>query len=190
MESFEAKEIQIGIDAMIEQIKLNLDTFEGVKDFPYERDGNRINNPRFNLIRKFHVPTNYSIESEFMPDVAGRAKWVGKRIIINDELTSVESIKVLIHEWAHMRMHLKNNAVELEHAIKEVEAESVAFVVMALLGLTDDGEKTWNINDSLKYLISYIKQSEKSVDEIYKLSKKRIETTVNHILNKYLIGAY
>lgn len=89
-----------------------------------------------------------------------------------------------------MRMHLKNNAVELEHEIVEVEAESVAFIIMTLLGLTDDGEKTWNLNESLKYLIEHIKKSEKSVDEIYQFSKKRIQTTVNHILNKYLVCAY
>jgi hypothetical protein len=137
------------------------------------------------------VPTNYNIEFDFMPDAAGRAKWIGKRIILCDDLNNIESIKTLTHEWTHMRLHLKNNAVKVDHEIKEIEAESVAFIIVSLLGLTDDGSRDNNIiNQSLQYLIRYTKKTDKNISEIMKTSGKRIVTNVNHILNKYLVTAY
>lgn len=191
MKPFSKEEIKEVISHLQSEIEQNLTEFKGLSsDFPYERNQTRIEKPRFNIIKKFHVPMNYKIEIEFMPDCAGRAKWVGKRIILNDVLNDVESIKTLVHEWTHMRLHLTNNAVEIEHSLKEVEAESVAFVIMTLLGLLDDGQSEWNLNESLNYIIRYLKESGKTTKEIFKFSSKRIERNVDHILNKYLISAY
>jgi hypothetical protein len=195
MSPFNENEIMKVLNHLIKESETNINNEVSkqkiTNNFPYSRNEQRINKPRFNLIKRFHVPTNYSIEIEFMPDCAGRAKWVGKRIILNDVLNDIESIKTLTHEWGHMRMHLKNNAVKLDHEIKEIEAESVAFIIITLLGLLDDGNKDNNIiNQSLQYIIRYTKQSGKSIDEIMKTSKKRIFTAVNHILNKYLINVY
>lgn len=191
MKPFEEGEIKKALDQLIKQLELNFVEFKGITtDFPFERNQERIEKPRFNIIRKYHVPQSYNIEFEFMTDAAGRAKWVGKRIILTEGLSNVHYIKVLIHEWTHMRLHLTNNAVKIDKSIGEVEAESVSFIIMALLGFTDDGEKDWNLNESLKYIIRYIKESGKTIDEIYKFSGKRIERNVNHILNKYLVSAY
>lgn len=191
MKPFETKEIKIALDQLIKQIEFNIEEFKGVtSEFPFERNEKRIEKPRFNLIRKYHVPLNYNIEFDFMPDAAGRAKWVGKRIILCEGLSNVHYIKVLIHEWTHMRLHLTNNAVKVDHSIGEIEAESVAFIIMSLLGFIDDGENDWSLNESLKYIIRYIKESGKTIDEIYKFSGKRIIRNVDHILNKYLVSAY
>lgn len=191
MKPFETEEIKQCILQLKKEIEYNLNEFKGLSgEFPYERNQARIEKPRFNIIKKYHVPMNYNIEISFMPDAAGRAKWVGKRIILNDELSDVESIKTLIHEWTHMRLHLKVNAVKLDEATQEVEAESVAFVIMSLLGFLDDGKSDWNLNESLKYIVMYLKESGKTTEEIFKFSSKRIERNIEHILNKYLISAY
>lgn len=93
MKKFEMKEIQNAINAMIEQIKQNSDEFTGINDFRYERNDKRIDKPRLNFIRKFCVPTNYSIEFEFMPDAAGRARWVGKELLSTMNYPMLKALK-------------------------------------------------------------------------------------------------
>lgn len=60
-----------------------------------------------------------------------------KEIHIKDDLPQLQKIKTLIHEMAHSFLHDKENGTDIETTRneKEVEAESVAFVVASYLGL-------------------------------------------------------
>lgn len=191
MRQFTEQEIKDCLNVLITELENNLNTDQITlsNSFPYERNESRIEKPRFNIIKNYHTPVSYKIETEFMPDAAGKAKWIGKRIILDDDLTPIESIKTLIHEWSHMRMHLTINSKKLNQNIEEIEAESSAFIIMTLLGLLDNKDE-WSIKESISYVLRYSKQTDQTLEEIYKFSGKRIIRNVNHILNKYLCSVY
>lgn len=63
----------------------------------------------------------------------GRSR--GGSIDILDSLSSAQKLSVLAHELAHEIMHQRHREMKLDKRTKEVEAESVAFVVAHGLGL-------------------------------------------------------
>jgi hypothetical protein len=56
------------------------------------------------------------------------------RILIRTGITPAEEFSVLVHEAAHVRMHLKGDRAA-DHAVRETEAEAVAFVVCETVGI-------------------------------------------------------
>lgn len=61
-----------------------------------------------------------------------------KRIVIQDGMSEVQTIKTLLHEMTHQRLHDKDlvpEAKEITRNGKEVEAESVAYVVCQHYGI-------------------------------------------------------
>ncbi len=73
-----------------------------------------------------------------------------KTIKIRKGLSSSQVLKTLLHEVAHFKLHCGSN---LSREIKEVEAESVAFVVAAWLGL-----------DTSAYSFGYVLEWGKGLD--------------------------
>ncbi len=79
----------------------------------------------------------------------------GMKIVIKDGMTNVQSLKTLVHEVAHSLMHGKGCEWELSDSrTKEVQAESVAYVVCARLGI-DTGEYSFG------YVAGWSKSREK-----------------------------
>lgn len=61
-----------------------------------------------------------------------------KRIAIQDGMSEVQTIKTLLHEMAHQKLHDKDAVAAADHVSrngKEVEAESVAYVVCQHYGI-------------------------------------------------------
>ena len=61
-----------------------------------------------------------------------------KRIAIQDGMSEVQTVKTAIHEMAHQKLHAIDHEKSVEHQTresKEVEAESVAYVVCQHLGI-------------------------------------------------------
>lgn len=61
-----------------------------------------------------------------------------KKIVVQDGMSEVQTIKTLLHEMAHQTLHDKNNVPEAQDITrngKEVEAESVAYVVCQHYGI-------------------------------------------------------
>lgn len=61
-----------------------------------------------------------------------------KKIVVQDGLSAVQTIKTLLHEMAHEKLHDKDNvpeAKDISRNGKEVEAESVAYVVCQHYGI-------------------------------------------------------
>ena len=62
-----------------------------------------------------------------------------KRIVLNDGMSDLQTIKTLIHETAHSMLHdkdyLESTGEKKDRQTREVEAESVAFTVCSYLGL-------------------------------------------------------
>ncbi len=79
---------------------------------------------------------------------------VEDRIAINEGMSEIQTVKTMIHEMAHQRLHSikendepkpESNAKEKTRSDREVEAESVAFVVCQRFGI-----------DTSDYSFSYI----------------------------------
>lgn len=79
----------------------------------------------------------------------------GMKIVIKEGMTNVQSLKTLVHEVAHSLMHGKGCKYEASDArTKEVQAESVAYVVCARLGI-----------DTSEYSFGYVAGWSKSRDK-------------------------
>ena len=71
-------------------------------------------------------------------DVKGFYHLEDKKIVIQDGMSEVQTIKTLLHEMAHQKLHDKDNvpeAKDISRNGKEVEAESVAYVVCQHYGI-------------------------------------------------------
>lgn len=95
-------------------------------------------------------------------DIKGRAKGLcsydAKTITINNGMSQAQNIKTLLHEIAHSRLHDPNKTFDRPSRDKrEVQAESVAFVVANKLGLDTsdysfDYIAGWSSNQEIKEL--------------------------------------
>lgn len=76
-----------------------------------------------------------AIRYESLGDINGQSR--GGVIALSDELDEAERFSVLVHELAHELMHQGPNRSEPRpsKAVRELEAESVAFVVCTAIGM-------------------------------------------------------
>ncbi|MCK4340432.1 MAG: DUF1738 domain-containing protein [Phycisphaerae bacterium] len=78
---------------------------------------------------------DHGIELEYMDLAAGVDGWSsGGRIGIRHGLSRAEEFSVLVHEFAHELLH-RSKADRGARAVRETEAEAVAFVVCEAIGL-------------------------------------------------------
>jgi len=105
-----------------------------------------------------------------------------KRIAINEGMSQQQTIKTMVHEITHSRLHSEDIQKEVKDTIErntmEVEAESVAFVVSKHFGIdTDDYSfgyvAVWSKDKNLKQLESSLKTIQKEADSlIFKIEEK------------------
>ena len=104
-----------------------------------------------------------------------------KRIAIQDGMSEVQTIKTLLHEMAHQKLHDKDAVATADHVSrngKEVEAESVAYVVCQHYGInTSDysfsyvaGWSEGKDTPELKSSLDKIRQT--AADFIYQIDQK------------------
>lgn len=104
-----------------------------------------------------------------------------KRIAIQDGMSEVQTIKTLLHEMAHQKLHDKDVVAATDHVSrngKEVEAESVAYVVCQHYGInTSDysfsyvaGWSEGKETPELKSSLDKIRQT--AADFIYQIDQK------------------
>ncbi len=103
------------------------------------------------------------------------------QIVVKKGMTTSQTLKTLVHEIAHSRLH--NTEKDIPRQQKEVEAESIAFVVCNALFGVDTSDYSfeyianWNGKDTkeLKGILSNIqKQANKLIQDI----KKEMESEV------------
>ena len=84
-----------------------------------------------------------SVEPTRMVDVDGYVDQATGRVVISDSLDEVTAVARLAHEVAHMMMHTPEEIAAagsvMCRGLREVEAESVAFMLLAHHGLRTDG---------------------------------------------------
>ncbi len=103
-------------------------------------------------ISKYSI--NFADESVLGTGVKGNCNYSKNTINIKKNMSESHTIKTLVHEISHSRLHSSNN---LSRQQKEIEAESVAFVVCEHLGFdTSDYSfpylASWSENKELKVL--------------------------------------
>ncbi len=107
-----------------------------------------------------------------------------KKIIINKNLSQEQTLKTVIHEISHSMLHFEVNKDKCKRT-KEVEAESIAYIVSNYLGI-----------DSSSYSFGYVaswsrdkelKELKASLDVILKASKEII-TNIDDYLDKKKVG--
>jgi len=111
------------------------------------------------------------IEFEPMPEAQDGYCEFGKKIGIREGMSQRQTVAAIVHEIAHARLHDKDNIPEGEkaksRAVKELEAESVAFAICEKYGVNSG-------DNSFGYLAEYaghdpeMKQLKASLDTIQK----------------------
>lgn len=108
-------------------------------------------------VQRYQVIKNALLELSPMPvafeafpsAAKGKTDYSEQKITIQPGMSEVQTVKTLVHEIAHAQMHqvnLDKNRTELpDRRTKEVEAESVAYVVCQHLGI-----------DTSEYSFSYV----------------------------------
>lgn len=99
-------------------------------------------------------------------------------IIISDSLSEIQTIKTLIHEIAHSRLHSSKHTEKYEKKKtrdqRELEAESVAFIVCSYFGIDTS-------DYSFPYILSW---SAEKFREILKDSMSDIQKVSSYIIEK------
>ncbi len=124
-------------------------------------------------------PINFADEFVLGTGVKGNCDYSNNTINIKKNMSESQTIKTLVHEIAHLRLHSDiNNKITRQQM--ELEAESVAFVVCEHLGIdTSDYSfpylASWSENKELKVLESSLTRIQKEAnvlitefDEAYK----------------------
>jgi hypothetical protein len=85
-----------------------------------------------------------SVEPTKRPGVDGFTDFEARRIVVSDSLGEAAAVSTLAHEVAHMRMHdpdtVASSGSVMCRGMREVEAESVAFILLAHHGMETDGD--------------------------------------------------
>lgn len=76
---------------------------------------------------------------EIMTEAKGWCDYVSENIVIKAGMSELQTIKTVLHETAHARIHAPKDAGTKSREQKEVEAESIAYTVCRHFGL-DTGE--------------------------------------------------
>lgn len=69
----------------------------------------------------------------------GQTHWGTRSVVVRADMDDAAMVKTLIHEAGHVLLHATEPGRSLGRGLKEVEAESVAFVVAAVHGMATDG---------------------------------------------------
>jgi hypothetical protein len=101
------------------------------------------------------------------------------KIVIKEGMSSLHSIKTMIHELAHSRLHGKDCSDKKDRSTMEVEAESIAFTVLQFLGINTSDYSfaylaSWSSNQELKELSASLSTIQKETNEIIQLLTKEM----------------
>lgn len=119
------------------------------------------------------------VQEDFPGEAKGMCCYNDQRIVIRPGMSQVQTVKTLIHEIAHAKLHDPVNVPKEERkgrSAKEVEAESVAYVVCQRLGI-----------DTSDYSFGYVAgwSRDKKLDEL-KAALGTIQTTAAALIDAIL----
>jgi antirestriction protein ArdC len=100
----------------------------------------------------------------------------GGAIQVLQSLGSTDVFSVLVHEWAHEQLHKGSDRSTLSRTVRETEAEAVAHIVTAAIGLRASMH-------SADYIALY-----RGDADLLRASLSRIQTTAARILERLGVG--
>jgi hypothetical protein len=107
----------------------------------------------------------------------GVCQWKEKVILIADDLSPLHRVKTRVHELAHSMMHTEEEyRLHTEKSVLELEAESVAYVVLNHFGMDAS-------DYSFGYLATWQGGDKERVISAFKASGKRIQEAAEEIIN-------
>ncbi len=116
-------------------------------------------------------------------DANGYYSHTDQRIVVRDGLAELQRVKTAIHEIAHALLHAKGaEEADADRSTREVQAESVAYVVCRALGLdTSDYSfgyvAGWSADKELKALKASLDAIVRTSDKISRRSSLPKTTT-------------
>lgn len=97
---------------------------------------------------------------------------VGGRIIIRDDLSAANAFRVLVHEFAHEKLHHTGDERESK-TVRETEADATAFVVCRHFGIDCDSSDYLLLYDATpEILLSRLERIRKTACEIIEAVKE------------------
>ena len=102
----------------------------------------------------------------------GQTNWSSHKVLIRADMDDAAMVKTLIHEAAHVLLHRVPPAHYLPRALKEVEAESVAYVVASVHGMPTD-------EYSFPYVAGWAGQE---ADKAVRATQTRVNTAAQAII--------
>lgn len=127
------------------------------------------------LIQKIIATSTVPVEFEDITNGShGYFDKAEKRIAIKNGMAQAQTIKTLVHEIAHSILH-DDAFLEIPRAIKEVQAESVAYMVCKALGIASD-------DYSFEYVAVWAQQDMKKLTEQMGIVKATAEAMTAKIL--------
>lgn len=147
------------------------------KDLPMLEVKELKGNDEFLKILKDAIISSSNVKTEFA-DFHNSAKGFfdidNDRIVIKNGLSDEQTIKTLFHETAHSLLHSEEDASMKSREVKELEAESVAFICCERFGIDSS-------DYSFPYIASWVQ--EETMDEL-KGALSRIQNCAEKIINK------
>lgn len=114
---------------------------------------------QWDMLTRMITDTGFALSIEESPALGsanGLTDWVGRRVVVKASLPGAQRFKTGVHELAHVRLHEPTSDGRPScRGIVEVEAESVAYMVCAFLGMDTSGYSlpyvaTWSDGDPVK----------------------------------------
>lgn len=119
------------------------------------------------LERVAPVPVSYE---SFEGDAYGFYDRQRNRIVVKAGLAEAQTIKTLIHEIAHSILH-SDAFLEIPKPIKEIQAESIAYLVCAQLGIN-------TAQYSFEYVASWSKEEPKALNDQMEIVRKTADAII------------
>jgi hypothetical protein len=92
-----------------------------------------------NLVRARGYSVGTVVGAAELGGANGITDFAARRVLVRSDMDDAAMVKTLVHEAAHVVLHEQPPGRDLPRALKEVEAESVAFVVAAMHGMDSGG---------------------------------------------------
>jgi antirestriction protein ArdC len=100
-----------------------------------------------------------------------------RQVIVRDDLPDAQAIKTCAHELSHVLLHTGENRA-LPRAVREVEAESVAFIVCSAAGGMD----------TARYTLPYVAHWSNGDTALVSATGERVAACARHILDQLKEG--
>ncbi len=123
----------------------------------------------------------YSLSRGDCGGANGWTNYATREIRVRDDVDDAQAVKTLIHELAHADLHEPSDGGSLQHrGIKEVEAESVAYLVLEAHGI-DSAQYTFN------YVVGWAESAttpETTLLDVVRRTGDRVIATASRILTR------